>query len=214
MGHDAALLFMVSDGFLFSETVENSLEFRKFSSVGGILSPSASTDRRKPELHFSLVVTIHWCGDKILRHADQEVAETLLYVHGSCKCLSATRASVFLQLVQVFFCNSCKRFSATRAGIFPEVLQAAGRLPEVLQVHRLPEVLRLFTSNYLVTVCFRLQAFFRKSCRQTSGSPVGLRAISFWKGSFMLRFLPQNTPNMLDLCSELPIFDKKLRRYV
>jgi len=59
----------------------------------------------------------------------QEVAETLhrgptvrACLHaGSCKCLSATRARVFLQLVQVFFCNSCKRFSATRAGIFPEV---------------------------------------------------------------------------------------------
>jgi len=71
-----------------------------------------------------------------------------------CTNQSATRASVFLQLVQAFFCNSCRHFSGSPAG-------------------RLPEVLQLFTSNYLVTVCFRLQAFFRKSCRQTSGSPAG-----------------------------------------
>ena len=64
------------------------------------------------------------------------------HVHGSCKCLSATRARVFLQLVQVFFCNSCKRFSATRAGIFRKSCRQtsgspAGRLPEVQQTEDL-----------------------------------------------------------------------------
>ena len=39
-----------------------------------------------------------------------------------CTCMA--HASVYLQLVQEFFCNSCKCFSVTRASVFLQLVQA------------------------------------------------------------------------------------------